>query len=241
MRACFDWLVLPRRVFAAAAFVLLAPRASDAQVIGGRVLDRTTRLPARLVAVRVLGDSGVVLGQTSTDTTGIFYVQLDAPARVRLQFLIGGGDSFTSDSLSVGADDFNQHEYLLAIPRTYSDIEVEKQVSQIRGTARIVYPLELKSQHISGEVLASFVVDTLGRMEPETFRVLRATDWRFVPAVLEGLRPARFNPAEVRGRKVRQLVQQPFTFTVTSDSRVVDANDLAFPPMPRMPGGRPPE
>jgi periplasmic protein TonB len=66
-------------------------------------------------------------------------------------------------------------------------------------------------------VLAPFFVDTTGRMRPGSFRVLRATDLGFVPAVRDAVRTMRFLPAERGGRKVAQLVQQPFEFELTRE------------------------
>lgn len=194
---------------------LLTFARADAQTVGGRVLDRATRLPARAVEVRVLGDTGEVLGTAETDTTGVFYVLLAAPARVRLSFAIAGLPAFVTDTMSVATDDFLQRSFLLELPRVFTKLMVEKQVTMIPGTARIRYPEELKMARVQGEVVASFIVDSTGRFVPGSFRVLRATDFRFVDAVRTGLLPARFHAAEVAGRKVAQLVEEPFTFTLT--------------------------
>ena len=67
---------------------------------------------------------------------------------------------------------------------------------------------------IEGDVLATFVVDTTGRADPASFKVLRATHQLFERAVRDALPRMRFVPAEVGGRKVRQLVQQPFSFAI---------------------------
>ena len=65
---------------------------------------------------------------------------------------------------------------------------------------------------MKGVVLAQFVVDTLGHAEPSTFKVLKTDRREFTEAVKTVLPEMRFIPAEVGGRKVKQLVQQPFTF-----------------------------
>jgi protein TonB len=62
-------------------------------------------------------------------------------------------------------------------------------------------------------VLAQFVVDTAGRVETSTFKVISSDDPAFTVAVRDGLPSQRFLPAEVSGRKVKQLVQQPFVFS----------------------------
>ena len=64
-----------------------------------------------------------------------------------------------------------------------------------------------------GEVLAEFVVDTAGRVETGTVKMLRAADARLVAQVRALLPELRFTPAElVRGCPVRQIVQYPFRF-----------------------------
>jgi protein TonB len=96
----------------------------------------------------------------------------------------------------------------------YFEFQVEKQVSQVPGVAPR-YPEMLKSANVEGEVLAQFVVDTTGRAEMSTFKVLKSSHELFTQAVKTALGNMRFYPAEIGGRKVKQMVQQPFTFSLT--------------------------
>jgi protein TonB len=73
----------------------------------------------------------------------------------------------------------------------------------------------LRSANVEGEVLAQFVVDTLGRAGMQTFKVLKSSHDLFTNSVKSALSNMRFYPAEVGGRKVKQLVQMPFQFTLT--------------------------
>jgi periplasmic protein TonB len=79
------------------------------------------------------------------------------------------------------------------------------------------YPAVLASAGVEGTVLAEFVVDTLGRVERETIVMLRSDHRQFDLSVRDALARMRFVPAEVQGRKVRQLVQQPFSFALTRE------------------------
>jgi periplasmic protein TonB len=89
---------------------------------------------------------------------------------------------------------------------------VEKVVVALPGTAPR-YPDMLRQAGVEGDVRAQFVVDTLGRVEPGSLRVLEATHDQFAAAVRTALSSrARFKPAEAGGHKVRQLVEQTFTF-----------------------------
>lgn len=95
---------------------------------------------------------------------------------------------------------------------TFFEFQVDKPAAQIAGTGSPVYPAELKSAGIDGEVQAQFVVTADGKVEPGTFKVLKATNDLFRAAVRSALPEMRFNPAEMGGQKVNQLVQQSFTF-----------------------------
>jgi protein TonB len=97
----------------------------------------------------------------------------------------------------------------------YFEYQVEKQVSTASGSPQPRYPEMLKSANIEGEVMAQFVVDTTGRADMSTFKVLKSSHDGFTAAVKNTLPNMRFYPAEIGGRKVKQMVQQPFTFALT--------------------------
>ncbi len=96
----------------------------------------------------------------------------------------------------------------------YFEFMVEKPVAEASNTSRPRYPDILKSAGVEGEVLAQFVVDTTGRVEPGSFKVLKTTHALFETAVRAALPGMRFIPAEVGNKRVRQLVQQPFVFAI---------------------------
>jgi protein TonB len=96
----------------------------------------------------------------------------------------------------------------------YFDFQVEKAAAAIPGSGAPSYPEMLKSSGVEGEALVQFVVDTTGRAELGSFKVLRATHDAFGQAVKAALPRMRFLPAEIGGKKVRMLVQQPFAFAL---------------------------
>ena len=96
----------------------------------------------------------------------------------------------------------------------YFDFQVEKAAAAIPGSGNPAYPEMLKSSGVEGEALVQFVVDTSGRAELGSFKVLRASHDAFGQAVRAALPRMRFLPAEIGGRKVRMLVQQPFAFAL---------------------------
>jgi periplasmic protein TonB len=97
----------------------------------------------------------------------------------------------------------------------YFEFQVEKQVQTAPGSPQPRYPDMLKSANVEGEVLAQFVVDTTGHAEMGTFKVLKSSHELFTQSVRNVLPNMRFYPAEIGGRKVKQMVQQPFTFALT--------------------------
>lgn len=98
---------------------------------------------------------------------------------------------------------------------TFFAFQVEKQVDMAPGNPPPHYPDMLRSANIEGEVIASFVVDTNGRADMRTFKVIKTTHELFTQAVRNALQNYRFYPAEIGGRKVKQLVQQPFQFSLS--------------------------
>ncbi|HEY4215678.1 MAG TPA: energy transducer TonB [Gemmatimonadaceae bacterium] len=99
--------------------------------------------------------------------------------------------------------------------QTYYEYQVEKQVSPDPRNAPPRYPDMLRSANVEGEVLAQFVVDTTGRADMSTFKILKSTHDLFTSAVKAALPNMRFFPAEVGGKHVKQLVQMPFQFNLT--------------------------
>jgi protein TonB len=94
----------------------------------------------------------------------------------------------------------------------YFEFQVEKQAYLMPGHAP-KYPDSLRTARVEGQVLAQFVVDTTGRVELGTFKVLKSSHSLFTQAVRDALTTMQFTPAEVGGAKVRQLVQRPFVFS----------------------------
>jgi periplasmic protein TonB len=99
--------------------------------------------------------------------------------------------------------------------QTYFEFQVEKQVSPLPGNPAPRYPDMLRSANVEGEVLAQFVVDTTGKADMREFKVLKSTHDLFTNAVKAALPNMKFYPAEVGGKKVKQLVQMPFQFSLT--------------------------
>lgn len=94
----------------------------------------------------------------------------------------------------------------------YFEFQVEKQATPLPGSPHPAYPDLLRAANVEGEVLAQFVVDTAGRAEMGSFKVLKSSHPLFTSSVKATVPAMLFSPAEIAGRKVRQLVQMPFIF-----------------------------
>lgn len=89
---------------------------------------------------------------------------------------------------------------------------VEKAVVPRAGSPVPRYPAFLATAGVEGSVVVRFVVDTLGRVEENSVVIIRSTHREFERAVRDAIPGMRFVPAEVRGGRVRQLVEQAFGF-----------------------------
>jgi len=75
-----------------------------------------------------------------------------------------------------------------------------------------VYPPVLQSARIEGRVDVEIVVDTAGRVEPGSPRVLRSTNRLFDGPALDASATWVFRPARIGGHPVRARVWAPVTF-----------------------------
>jgi hypothetical protein len=103
----------------------------------------------------------------------------------------------------------------------FSVLDVDTAVVRSANSAAPAYPLKLLEAHITGSVSAQYVVDTTGFADTASFHVMKATNPGFIIAVKEALPYMRFKPAKIGPIKVRQLVEQTFTFKITNDTTVV--------------------
>jgi len=82
----------------------------------------------------------------------------------------------------------------------------------ILTSAKPRYPESLRQAGVDGSVLVQFNIDTLGRVDMSSVKILRSTHDLFSEAVRQSLGGMRFKPAEVNGKRVQALAQMPFEF-----------------------------
>ncbi|HEX3868066.1 MAG TPA: TonB family protein, partial [Gemmatimonadaceae bacterium] len=192
----------------------IAQRRSVAPAMFAPMLtEPTTQLEERIIAMRAT---------THRLTRLTLYGGLTIAAAALFVACALESDSPTGPRPSSGptriADDGPYFEYQVEQPVTAARGDVGLALSAAGGLLGAPrYPDVLRSAHVQGEVLAQFVVDTTGRAEMSTFKVLRSSHDLFTAAVLDGLPAMRFMPARVGGRAVRQIVQMPFQFRLASN------------------------
>lgn len=110
-----------------------------------------------------------------------------------------------------------------------SELEVDSTVLRDPMSDAPEYPRSLLDRGIQGSTAVRFVVDVDGTVDTLTYRVLRATHADFAVAVRESLKGMRFRPAIRAGIKVRQLVEQTFSF------KIAPKESLPTAPAPKPP------
>jgi|SRR5436190_16632477 len=152
----------------------------------------------------------------------IKYVEL-APEGVGAgygQAALGAGQAILHDSSpsigDLGRDLTNSDSAptLAGGDSVFSQLEVDSIVSRYPGSAAPAYPIEMLKQGLQGSVMTQYVVDTSGFADTTSLKIVRTTHPEFSEAVRAALPFMRFSPAKVGSKKVRQLVEQEFSFKI---------------------------
>jgi TonB family protein len=77
------------------------------------------------------------------------------------------------------------------------------------------YPALLRDAGITGRVMLQAVIDTTGRVDPGSVKVLRSPNPGFEIPSRQWILKALFRPARLGGRLVRVLVNLPLDFSIT--------------------------
>ena len=77
------------------------------------------------------------------------------------------------------------------------------------------YPMALAAAGIQGKVAMEFVIDTAGKVERGSIRVLQSSHQAFEAVAREAIAAAIFGPARLSNHPVRQLTRQSIRFVAT--------------------------
>lgn len=103
-------------------------------------------------------------------------------------------------------------EQLVASLSVFTAEQVDTKAELVASSLPVSYPASLFAEGVGGFVVAEFVVDTAGRVEEGTFGIVSSTNPLLSEAVREAVEGATYTPAQRHMLRVRQLVQQPFSF-----------------------------
>ena len=201
--------LLPACAALLASLSLAAPTHAETSV-AGRVIHRAKQTPIPDVSVELLGVRDTVLATGISTHDGAFVLEAPTGGTYRVRLTAPGAEAFVSDSIKVADDEYAAHAFAIdPKPRAFLEIEVERP-AVLTSRLTVKYSDDLRSRYVSGCVVVQFVVDTTGRADMSTFRVLKASDPEFAQAVREGLPGLRYRPGELGKRKVRQVMEAPF-------------------------------
>ncbi len=108
--------------------------------------------------------------------------------------------------------------HLITQPRAdtvYSESDVEEKPVRDSGPM-LDYPTLLREARIEGEVVVEAIIDTLGRAEPTSLRVVQTANPGFNESAKDNVLETRFRPGRVHAKAVRVLVRLPIRFRLKS-------------------------
>lgn len=102
--------------------------------------------------------------------------------------------------------------------QVYMEAVVEERPELLSGP-QPVYPDLLRQAGVQGRVIIQAIIDTTGRAEPPSVKVIQSPNPGFDQPARQAVLRALFRPARVHGRPVRVLVNIPYDFKITGARR----------------------
>jgi hypothetical protein len=191
--------------------------AAAAQAVTGRAVLDDPRIPLKRVVVELVEEgTSTRADSTLTDSSGVFYLYSTRPGSFYLRIGVPGfGNlSLTTPVFALVAEQEIQREFI--VPQSMIVHYAFETQQPVRQKGRVIpkFPESLRATYTEGSVKAQWVVDTTGKAEHGSFRILRSRHPDFAEAVREAVLRMRFEPARLGGRPVRQLVEQEFNFHI---------------------------
>ncbi len=103
------------------------------------------------------------------------------------------------------------------IPSGLDQVFVESVVEErpeVLSGPHLEYPGLLREAGIQGRVLVQAIIDTTGRAEPRSVKVIQSPNPGFDQSAMDYVLRAMFRPARVHGRAVRVLINLPIDFSI---------------------------
>lgn len=202
------------------SLLVVSAHAASAQsgAFSGDVKDSATLAPLPQLKVSLLDEEDRLVASTVTDDQGLFTIPHSRAGVFQLKFdrpgmksVFGPIDTVTADSVITRTytASFSPNPLNAALGENPID-EPVRELSGAEGAPR--YPKSLKGYAINGEVRVSFVVDTTGRVDMGSVKLIQSSDAAFYKAVMDALPHMAFIPARYRGHNVADRVEQTFAF-----------------------------
>src|SRR5712692_821991 len=100
-----------------------------------------------------------------------------------------------------------------ATDQVYSEASVDER-AEIVSAPPLEYPPALRQAGLQGRVTVQAVIDTLGRAEPASLKVIARPNTAFDQSARAYVLHAVFRPARVKGRAVRVLIKVPVVYRI---------------------------
>lgn len=98
--------------------------------------------------------------------------------------------------------------------QVFMESVVEERPELLSGP-QLTYPDLLRQAGVQGRVLVQAIIDTSGRAEPPSVKIIQSPNPGFDQPAKNYVMRALFRPARVHGRAVRVLINQPVDFKIT--------------------------
>jgi hypothetical protein len=152
----------------------------------------------------------------------IRFVALSIPEGIPGGAMLQPVDSIREEEPVSGLDDRDAPllEELAGADSVFSIIQVDSAASRYEWSAAPAYPPKMLEEKVDGFVAAQWIVDEDGYADTTSLMIVRATHPEFAKSVRDALPFMRFRAAKIGAQTVRQLVQQDFTFRITTTAAV---------------------
>ncbi len=116
-----------------------------------------------------------------------------------------------------GVEGSRASDIMVSGDEVYGEALVEERPALLSAPAP-VYPAFLKQAGIQGRVILPAVIDTTGRVEPASVRIMKSSHPAFDQPTKDWVLKALFRPARVHGRSVRVAINLHVDYAITPSS-----------------------
>ena len=221
--------MIPSRIVLTAALFALA-RSSEAQPPAESGIARDAKLgtPLGCLHVSLIDADDRAVAHAVTDSAGTFVLVAPSAGVYRVGFELFGWERLVGPVDTLRDGEMRERAYPLQFtrllrPDSASSGEMIAALRRREGPAwrsaaaatpdaDIRYPKSMLATRTSGAVVAQYVVDERGRVRADSWRPIESTHDAFLVALRAHVPAMRYQPAQLDGRPVCQLLRNHVTF-----------------------------